>query len=171
MYMAEALDMVCRKRKLDNPKEWGLMLSDPKIPIPLDRTVASLAGKTELLLVKRSDYPMLGKNGVGRTTDPNASILKRMSEVPEGGLDVQNFAISYKVGKEWITIEPIAHFPFFRNSMSLANFLCLVIMTGHLLLTGIISMYVSLSPLLHEDPERFPVDHARRQQRRFPRIN
>ena len=74
MYMQEALEMVCRKRKLADPKEYALLLADRSILIPLDRTVASLQGKRELLLVKRSILPSLGGNivrGVGRTTDPN----------------------------------------------------------------------------------------------------
>jgi hypothetical protein len=76
MYMQEALEMVCRRRKLANPKDYALLLADRSILIPLDRTVASLQGKRELLLVKRSALPMLGGNivkGVGRTTDPNGA--------------------------------------------------------------------------------------------------
>lgn len=73
MYMQEALEMVCRRRKLANPKDFALLLADRSILIPLDRTVASLQGKRELLLVKRSSLSMLGGfvRGVGRTTDPN----------------------------------------------------------------------------------------------------
>ncbi|KAF9003415.1 stress-activated map kinase interacting protein 1-domain-containing protein [Cyathus striatus] len=86
MYMQEALEMVARKRKL-NPKDYALLLSeDKKILIPLDRTVASLQGKRELLLVKRSLLQQMGLDlgrGVGRTTDPNASIFKRMSDTPQ----------------------------------------------------------------------------------------
>ncbi|KAF5351261.1 hypothetical protein D9756_008465 [Leucocoprinus leucothites] len=85
MYMQEALEMVCRRRKLPNPKEYALLLADRSILIPLDRTVASLQGKRELLLVKRSALPTLGGDivkGVGRTTDPNASIFKH-SDTPE----------------------------------------------------------------------------------------
>jgi len=78
--MQEALEMVCRKRKLANPKEYALLLADRSILIPLDRTVASLQGKRELLLVKRSVLPTLGGNivrGVGRTTDPNGVFLSQ----------------------------------------------------------------------------------------------
>lgn len=74
MYMQEALEMVCRRRKLTNVKDYALLLADRSILIPLDRTVASLQGKRELLLVKRSVLPSLGGNivkGVGKTTDPN----------------------------------------------------------------------------------------------------
>lgn len=76
--MQEALEMVCRRRKLANPKDYALLLADRSILIPLDRTVASLQGKRELLLVKRSVLPMLGGNivkGVGRTTDPNGALV------------------------------------------------------------------------------------------------
>jgi len=86
MYMQEALELVCRKRKLSNPKDYALLLADMSILIPLDRTVASLQGKRELLLVKRSMLPQIGGDvlkGTGKTTDPNASIFKRMSDTPE----------------------------------------------------------------------------------------
>ncbi|EIM82166.1 uncharacterized protein STEHIDRAFT_65385 [Stereum hirsutum FP-91666 SS1] len=86
MYMQESLELVCRKRKLQNPKEYALLLGDMSILIPLDRTVASLQGKSDLMLVKRSMLPHLGVDlgkTTGKTTDPNASIFTRMSEVPE----------------------------------------------------------------------------------------
>jgi hypothetical protein len=73
--MQEALDLVCRKRKLD-PRNYALVLNDngSSILIPLDRTVASLQGKRELLLVKRDNLPEMGieaeKRAI-RTTDPN----------------------------------------------------------------------------------------------------
>jgi hypothetical protein len=74
MYMQEALELVCRKRKLMNPKDYALLLSDMSILIPLDRTVASLQGKREMVLVKSSMLPQIGGDlvkGTGRTTDPN----------------------------------------------------------------------------------------------------
>lgn len=86
MYMQEALELVCRKRKLANPKDYALILNDLNILIYLDRTVASLEGKRELTLVKRSMLPQLGiepESRGTRTTDPNASIFKRISDVPE----------------------------------------------------------------------------------------
>jgi len=112
MYMQEALEAVCKKRKL-NPNEYALLVRDMSILIPLDRTVASLEGKSDLLLVKRSWLPRYGiVEKSTRTTDPNgkppqsflcslpprnvdatltffspsfpfaASIFKRMSETP-----------------------------------------------------------------------------------------
>ena len=73
MYMQEALEAVCRKRKLD-PNEYALLVRDMSVLILLDRTVASLEGKSDLVLVKRSMLPRYGIVDTGksmRTTDPN----------------------------------------------------------------------------------------------------
>ncbi|KAF9521811.1 stress-activated map kinase interacting protein 1-domain-containing protein [Crepidotus variabilis] len=86
MYMQEALELVCRKRKLANPNDYALLLADMSILIPLDRTVASLQGKRELLLIKRSMLPQMGADimkGPGKTTDPNASIFNTITDAPE----------------------------------------------------------------------------------------
>jgi len=100
MYMQEALELVCRKRKLANPNDYALLLADKSILIPLDRTVASLQGKRELLLVKRSMLPEFGEGivkGIGRTTDPNASIFNRMSDTPEQKFSsALDYTIAYK---------------------------------------------------------------------------
>ncbi|KAF8508261.1 stress-activated map kinase interacting protein 1-domain-containing protein [Hysterangium stoloniferum] len=83
MYMEEVLENVCRKRRIDDPKQWCLVY-DLKILIPLDRTVASLQGKNEIFLLKReqlSRYDIRRQHT--RSTDPNASIFTRNSEVPE----------------------------------------------------------------------------------------
>ncbi|KAI6045350.1 stress-activated map kinase interacting protein 1-domain-containing protein [Pisolithus marmoratus] len=100
MYMQEALELVCRKRKLANPKDYALILNDLNILIYLDRTVASLEGKRELTLVKRSMLPQLGIEPEGRgtrTTDPNASIFKRISDVPEMQLGAAaDYTTAYK---------------------------------------------------------------------------
>jgi len=72
--MQEALELLCRKRRLANPKDYALILNDLNILIYLDRTVASLEGKRELTLVKRSMLPQLGiepESRSARTTDPN----------------------------------------------------------------------------------------------------
>lgn len=75
--MAEVLEIICAKRKLSNPKDYALVVDmDPtKILIPLDRTVKSLQGKRDLMLIKNN---MLQHHGVeipktrpGRSTDPN----------------------------------------------------------------------------------------------------
>lgn len=117
MYMQEALEIVCRKRKLQNPNDYALLLADMSILIPLDRTVASLQGKRELLLVKRNMLPQMGADivkGIGRTTDPNgksipfflspilnlllASIFKRMSDTPEQQYSsALDYTAAYKV--------------------------------------------------------------------------
>lgn len=76
MYMQEVLERVCRKTKLDHPEVYALLLAneDTRILIPLDRTVASLQGKRELVLIRRT---MIGDNvvrGTGKTTDPNGEL-------------------------------------------------------------------------------------------------
>jgi hypothetical protein len=72
--MQEALETVCRKRRLQ-PKEYALLLSDMSILIPLDRTVASLQGESDLRLVKRSMLPHMNVDvrPIGRSTDPNGA--------------------------------------------------------------------------------------------------
>ena len=66
--------MVCRRRRLQ-AQEYALLLSDMSIIIPLDRTVASLQGKSELMLVKRTMLPHLNVDvrPIGRSTDPNGT--------------------------------------------------------------------------------------------------
>lgn len=87
MYMQEVLEAVCRRRRLSNPKEWALLSTDEKILIPLDRTVASLEGSSELVLVLRTNLPKYGfaidadRRTTGRQVDPNASIFRRISEI------------------------------------------------------------------------------------------
>lgn len=74
MYMQEALELVCRRSKLANPKDYALIINDLNILVYLDRTVASLEGKRELTLVKRSMLPQMGiepETRATRTTDPN----------------------------------------------------------------------------------------------------
>lgn len=79
--MQEGLDLVCRKRRLD-AKDYALVLNDngSNILVPLDRTVASLQGKRELLLVKRNMLHSMGieaeKKAI-RTTDPNSKCPDR----------------------------------------------------------------------------------------------
>ncbi|KAG7092111.1 hypothetical protein E1B28_008486 [Marasmius oreades] len=101
MYMQEVLEAVCRKRGMANKySDYALLIADMKIFIPLDRTVASLQGKRELVLVKRSALPQLGVDVLraGRTTDPNASIFKRMSDAaPEVKLSAaMDYTAAYK---------------------------------------------------------------------------
>ena len=64
MYLQEVLELVCRKRNQMDSKDYILLLGDQSLPVPLDRNVASLQGKRELLLVKRSMLPQNGEDGV-----------------------------------------------------------------------------------------------------------
>ncbi|KAE9398063.1 hypothetical protein BT96DRAFT_44977 [Gymnopus androsaceus JB14] len=99
MYMQEVLEAVCRKRKFPNAGDYALLLADLRLFIPLDRTVASLQGKRELVMVKKSMLPQMGVDVMkaGRTTDPNASIFKRMSDTPEVKLSsTLDYTASYK---------------------------------------------------------------------------
>lgn len=120
MYMQEVLEVVCRKRKLANLKDYALIVNELNMLAYLDRTVASLGGRRELTLVKRSTLPQLGiepESRSARTTDPNgisnhltlrtaanffflapASISKRISDVPEMQLSAAaDYATAYKV--------------------------------------------------------------------------
>ncbi|KAH9896673.1 SIN1-domain-containing protein [Cubamyces lactineus] len=90
MYMAEVLDAVCQKRKLNNPKDYALVVEagEVKMNIPLDRTVRSLQGKRDLILMKKN---MLREFGVEirerkGTTDPNASIFTTDVAIQEQSL-------------------------------------------------------------------------------------
>ncbi|KAM6492498.1 Stress-activated map kinase interacting protein 1 (SIN1) domain containing protein [Amanita muscaria] len=99
MYLQEALELVCRKRRQMDPGDYALLLGDQSLLVPLDRTVASLQGKRELLLVKRSMLPQYGEDivrGVGKTTDPNASIFKRMSDTPAEVQFATDYTTAYK---------------------------------------------------------------------------
>ncbi|KAF5337499.1 hypothetical protein D9758_013605 [Tetrapyrgos nigripes] len=100
MYMQEVMEAVCRKPMLGlgDPGDYALLLAEHKLYIPLDRTVASLQGETQLLLVKRSMLPSYHVDVMkaGKTTDPNASIFKRISD-PEVKLSSQlDFTAAYK---------------------------------------------------------------------------
>ncbi|KAK7064677.1 stress-activated map kinase interacting protein 1-domain-containing protein [Favolaschia claudopus] len=103
MYMQEVLERVCAKTKLDHPEAYALLLADDdkRILIPLDRTVASLGGKRELVVIRRTLIDDNVIKGTGKTTDPNASILKRMSDTPEvkypSAMDFSNVYKQYTI--------------------------------------------------------------------------
>ncbi|KAJ7671528.1 stress-activated map kinase interacting protein 1-domain-containing protein [Mycena polygramma] len=103
MYMQEVLERVCRKTKLDHPEAYALLLDNDntRILIPLDRTVASLQGKRQLVLIRREMIDDNVVKGTGKTTDPNASILKRMSDTPEvkysSAIDYSNVYKQYTI--------------------------------------------------------------------------
>ncbi len=81
MYLADVLELICRKRHLQNVDEWALIVPDKSIVVPLDRTVESLQGNHDLALVRRSSLGALGGAGAlsSSSTNPNASIFKRYS--------------------------------------------------------------------------------------------
>ena len=77
MYLQEALEMICRRRTLP-VKDYTFVVSDMSVLVALDRTVASLQGKTDLLLVKKEMVPNLGVNvakPAGSSADPNCTFL------------------------------------------------------------------------------------------------
>ncbi|KAI0718350.1 stress-activated map kinase interacting protein 1-domain-containing protein [Cerioporus squamosus] len=92
MYMAEVLEAVCQRRKLSSPKDYALVVEvspDVKINIPLDRTVRSLQGKRELILIKKNmlrEYGVEVRERKGGTTDPNASIFTTDIQTQEQNL-------------------------------------------------------------------------------------
>merc|ERR1711939_989513 len=91
MYLADVLELTCKKKFLDNPKEWMLVVPDRGIVVPLDRTVESLQGTHNLALARKSTMPSAAaatssaraKTGGLVNTNPNASIFKRLSEPPQ----------------------------------------------------------------------------------------
>ncbi|EPQ27362.1 uncharacterized protein PFL1_04901 [Pseudozyma flocculosa PF-1] len=84
MYLADVLEMICRKRHLENVDEWALVVPDKSIVVPLDRTVESLQGNHDLALVRRSTLGLEAGSGALSTqsSNPNASIFKRFSTEP-----------------------------------------------------------------------------------------
>ena len=89
MYLAEVLDAVCSKRKLSDPKDYALVVEvgSSKMHIPLDRTVRSLQGKRELILMKRNmlrEYGVEVRDRKG-TTDPNGANTLLRCRVGESG--------------------------------------------------------------------------------------
>lgn len=97
MYLADVLEMLCKKKGLGSSKEWALVVPAQSIGtqtsqqrdilVPLDRTVESLQGVTSLGLMKRNQVSsklLIGMAGMNNTnTNPSASIFKRLSEPPE----------------------------------------------------------------------------------------
>lgn len=74
--MADILDMACRKRRLTTSKEFALLLEDLTMIVPLDRTVASLQGRSSLVVMKKTLIETLGPELArkpGRSSDPNGA--------------------------------------------------------------------------------------------------
>ena len=84
MYLADVLEMICRKRQLASPDEWALIVPDKKIVAPLDRTVESLEGNHDLALVKRSSLGAQGGAGALTAQSTNPS-----GELPAGRMALQ----------------------------------------------------------------------------------
>ena len=86
MYMAEVLEAVCQKRKLSNPKDYALVLElgPTKLLIPIDRTVKSLQGKRDLMLIKKTMLQTFHSPQSVQSTEIGIIILfkKRMLWLP-----------------------------------------------------------------------------------------
>ncbi|ORX33957.1 stress-activated map kinase interacting protein 1-domain-containing protein [Kockovaella imperatae] len=81
MYIADLTEVLWKRKRLQNPSsDWVLCLADLSLALPLDRTVASLEGRTNLALVRRQWAVEHGlRIGDRRGGDPSASIFKRIS--------------------------------------------------------------------------------------------
>ena len=66
------LEHICRRRRIVDWKSYALVSQAEKVIVPLDRTVASLGGATELMLLEASAIPQ-GLKPLGRSTDPNGN--------------------------------------------------------------------------------------------------
>lgn len=116
--MQEALELVCRKRKLPNPKDYALLLGDMTLLIPLDRTVASLQGNRELVLIKRSMLPEFGIDifkGTLKTTDPNggnALLCHVVCHSPSNQRQFSNACLKFRTPnlQHWTTLLRIRYF-------------------------------------------------------------
>nr|XP_018265372.1 uncharacterized protein I303_01738 [Kwoniella dejecticola CBS 10117]OBR87530.1 hypothetical protein I303_01738 [Kwoniella dejecticola CBS 10117] len=101
MYIADLTEVLCKKKRLQMPAtDWVLCLADLTLAIPLDRTVASLEGRTDLALVKRQWATEHGlRIDDRRGGDPSASIFKRQSEpapMQRFGPGLADFTQTYK---------------------------------------------------------------------------
>nr|XP_019047069.1 hypothetical protein I302_03676 [Kwoniella bestiolae CBS 10118]OCF25999.1 hypothetical protein I302_03676 [Kwoniella bestiolae CBS 10118] len=101
MYIADLTEVLCKKKRLQMPAtDWVLCLADLTLAIPLDRTVASLEGRTDLALVKRQWATEHGlRIDDRRGGDPSASIFKRQSEpapIQRFGPGLADFSQTYK---------------------------------------------------------------------------
>jgi hypothetical protein len=81
-YLADVLEHICRRRRIVDWKNYALVSQAEKVIVPLDRTVASLGGATELMLLEVSAIPQ-GLKPLGRSTDPNGT-SRQMSRNRDG---------------------------------------------------------------------------------------
>lgn len=113
MYIADLTEVLVERKHLQQPAtDWVLCLADLSFALPLDKTVASLEGKSELALVKRqfaAEYGLRAADRVGG--DPNSSMFKRANEPATIAARLAmpgDFAGTYKVSvAECGCLEPI----------------------------------------------------------------
>ncbi|KAK4701076.1 target of rapamycin complex 2 subunit MAPKAP1/AVO1, partial [Phenoliferia sp. Uapishka_3] len=105
MYMSDVLDHICRKRGIENPKDWALVVENngQEIVVPLDRTVNSLGDRHDLTLVKRSQ--------ISSFRDQSRSAHVRTNVNPSGAL----FSLLFGLRQKWL-INPITASIFKRLS-------------------------------------------------------
>jgi len=98
MYLADVLETICRKRQLADVDQWAFVVPEQNIVVPLDRTVESLQGNHDLALVRRQDLGHQAGSGAltGQSTNPNASIFKRMSQPAQQFRSGKEIASTYK---------------------------------------------------------------------------
>lgn len=73
-YLGDVLDQVCKRRNLDKIM-FSLRIAGTNVVVPSDRTVESLQGRTELLLVRKRATDLLTDTVMPRSMTPNAPIL------------------------------------------------------------------------------------------------
>jgi hypothetical protein len=125
MYLADVVELTCRKKFLENPKDWIFTLPDKGIVVPLDRTVESLQGMHHLALQRKNTVlntttatnQARAKLAGLHNTNPNgtstyscrsvqadlysaASIFKRLSEPPQPKyVSSADLNTNYRVGE------------------------------------------------------------------------
>lgn len=73
-YLGDVLDQVCKRRNLDKFM-FCLRLAGSNVIVPSDRTVESLQGRTELLLVRKKAMDLFTDSTLPRSMTPNAPIV------------------------------------------------------------------------------------------------
>jgi hypothetical protein len=73
-YLGDVLDQVCQRRNLDKYM-YTLRLPGANVIAPSDRTIESLQGRTELVLVRKTAKDILLEPGMPRSMTPNAPIV------------------------------------------------------------------------------------------------
>jgi hypothetical protein len=101
--MADVLDLACRKRKTSKTTRFAL--DDFSCTIPLDRTVASLQGRSSLIILKRA---LLDSFKPGAVKKPGGALIQMASTIM-----LMSWAVSFA--------------SFFANSVSLIHCPCIVL--------------------------------------------